>query len=282
MSFAPLAPVETLHLFPGERDALLALLKDLSPEEWDAPTICPGWSVKDIAGHLLGDDLGMLSWGRDSYDSPDFASGLDISTLSGLIVAIDRQNAVWVEAMRRLSPRVVTELLAWTGPPTEAYFASLDPDAIGGPIDWAGPEPAPLWLHIAREYTERWVHQQHIRDAVGRPGLTERRWLGPVLEAFVRGLARVVASEVRPDGTTLRLVITGDAGGDWVAQRQHGAWVLGTDPDVAADATVTLDEQIAWSLFTKGLLVDEARNAARIEGDAALAERVFATVSILA
>ncbi len=282
MSFAPLPPVETLHLLQGEREALLSLLNDLSPDEWESSTICSGWSVKDIAGHLLGDDLGMLSRGRDAYDNPDFAVGLDISRLSDLIVAIDRQNALWVEAMRRLSPRVVTELLEWTGPPTEAYFASLDPTAFDGPVDWAGPGPAPLWLHVAREYTERWVHQQHIRDAVGRPGLTERRWLAPVLEAFVRGLARVLASESRPDGTTLRLVITGDAGGDWVAQRQQGAWVLGTDPDIGADATVTLDEQIAWRLFTKGLPVAEAKEAARIEGDAALAERVFATVSILA
>src|SRR4051812_978689 len=281
MAFTPLPPVETLHLFPGEREALLSLLRELSAEDWEAPTICPGWSVKAIAGHLIGDDLGMLSRGRDRYDNPGFAIGLDISILSDLIVAIDRQNALWVEAMRRLSPRVVTEFLEWTGPPTEAYFASLDPSAIGGPVDWAGPEPAPLWLHVAREYTERWVHQQHIRDAVGRPGLNERRWLGPVLEAFVRGLGRVLASETRPEGTTLRLVITGEAGGDWVAQRQQGAWVLGTDPDVAADATVRLDEQVAWRLFTKGLPMDEVRNAARIEGDAELADRVFATVSIL-
>lgn len=282
MGFAPLPPVETVHLLAGERAALLSLLNELSPAEWEAQTICPGWTVKDIAGHLLGDDLGMLSWGRDNYDSPDFAVGLDISTLPGLIVAIDRQNALWVEAMRRLSPRVVKELLAWTGPPTEAHFASLEPSELGGPIDWAGPEPAPLWLHVAREYTERWVHQQHIRDAVGRPGLTERRWLRPVLEAFVRGLGRVLASESRPDGATLRLVIIGEAGGDWVAQRQQGAWVLGTDADFAADATVTLDDQVAWRLFTKGLPMAEARDSARIDGDAALAERVFATVSILA
>ena len=45
---------------------------------------------------------------------------------------------------------------------------------------------------------------------------------------------------------------------------------------------LTLDEQVAWRLFTKGMAVDEARDAARIEGDATLAERVFATVSILA
>src|SRR3954468_19656454 len=162
MTFAPLPPVETLHLLQGEREALLSLLNELSPDEWESPTICPGWSVKDIAGHLLGDDLGMLSRGRDAYDNPDFAVGLDISRLSDLIVAIDRQNALWVEAMRRLSPRAVTELLAWTGPPPAAYFASLEPGSLGGPVDWAGPEPAPLWLHVAREYTERWVHQQHI------------------------------------------------------------------------------------------------------------------------
>jgi uncharacterized protein (TIGR03083 family) len=282
MSFTPLPPVETLHLLSGERGALLSLLNELSPEEWDAPTICPGWSVKDIAGHLIGDDLGILSRGRDAYDNPDFATGLDIAKLPDLILAIDRQNALWVGAMRRLSPRVVMELLAWTGPPTEEYFASLDPEEIGGPVDWAGPEPAPLWLHVAREYTERWVHQQHIRDAVGRPGLNERRWSRPVLEAFVRGLSRVLASETRPDGTALRLVISGDAGGDWVALRRQGAWMLGTDAEMAADATVTLDDQVAWRLFTRGLTADEARAAAHIEGDTALAACVFATVSILA
>ena len=69
---------------------------ELSPEEWAAPTICPGWSVKDVAGHLLGDDLGRLSGGRDDYDNPDFGAGLDIATLPGLIAAIDRQNALWV------------------------------------------------------------------------------------------------------------------------------------------------------------------------------------------
>ena len=36
-------------------------------------------------------------------------------------------------------------------------------------VNWAGPEPAPIWLDPAREYTERWVHQQHIRDAVRNP-----------------------------------------------------------------------------------------------------------------
>ena len=278
----PLPPIDTLPLYPGERSALLELLGGLSASEWEAPTVCPGWSVKDIALHLLGDDIGRLSWGRDGYVNPAFVAGLDIATLPGLVAAIDRQNAVWVTGARRMSPRLLIELLHLTGELTEAYFTGLDMTALGMPVDWVGPDPVPVWLDVAREYTERWVHQQHIRDAVGRPGLKERRWFAPVLDAFVRGMPRVLRDPPSPDGATLRLTITGEAGGEWVALRQHGEWMLGTAPGIGADATVELDEDVAWRLFTKGIPKEEARRVARIDGDEALAERALDTVSILA
>jgi uncharacterized protein (TIGR03083 family) len=261
---------------------LLGLLSDLSAPDWEAPTVCPGWSVKDVAAHLLGDDIGRLSWGRDDYVNPAFAAGFDIATLPGLVAAIDRQNAVWVAGARRISPELLIELLEMTGELTEAYFTSLDMTALGMAVDWAGPEPAPVWLDVAREYTERWMHQQHIRDAVGKPGLKERRWFAPVLDAFVRALPRVLRDAPSPDGATLRLIISGDAGGEWIALRHYGHWVLGTAPGMSVDATVELDEESAWRLFTKGIAKEEARRAARIEGDEALAERALDTVSILA
>jgi hypothetical protein len=238
--------------------------------------------VKDVALHLLGDDMGRLSWGRDGSVSPAFAAGLDISTLPGLIAAIDRQNAVWVDGARRLSPRLLIELLTMSGELTEAYFRTLDLSALGMPVDWAGPEPAPVWLDLAREYTERWVHQQHIRDAVHRPGLKERRWLGPVLAAFMYGLPRALSAVAAAEGTAVRCTIGGDAGGEWLALRRDGAWVLGSAPDLAADATVTLDPDVAWRLFTKGIDREEATRGSHIVGDPGLAERVFDTVSILA
>src|SRR5215213_6083530 len=137
----PLPAIETLPLFSGERSALLELLADLSASEWEAPTVCPGWSVKDVAVHLLGDDIGRLSWGRDGYVNPAFAAGLDIATLPGLVAAVDRQNAVWVTGARRLSPRLLIEFLKMTGELTETYFSGLDMTALGMPVDWAGPEP---------------------------------------------------------------------------------------------------------------------------------------------
>ena len=277
----PLRRIDTLHLFPGERAALLDLLRGLSPAEWDLPTACPGWSVKDVAAHLLGDDIGRLSWGRDGYVNPAFAADLDISTLPGLVAAIDRQNAVWVAGARRMSPRVIVDLLALTGEWTQTYFASLDLDAPGMPVDWVGPEPAPVWLDVAREYTERWHHQQHIRDAVGKPGLKEREWFSPVLDTFVRGMARPLATVDAPVGTALRLTITGDAGGEWLALRDEAGWELGHAPTLAVAASVTLDQETAWRLFTKGITRDVARQRATIAGDPFLAERVLDTVSIL-
>jgi uncharacterized protein (TIGR03083 family) len=279
--FAPLPPIETLSLFPGERAALLEILADLSSDEWELATACPGWSVKDVAAHLLGDDIGRLSWGRDGYVNPAFAAGLDVATLPGLVAAIDRQNAVWNAGTRRMSPRLIVDLLALTGEWTQAYFASLDLDAPGMPVDWAGPDPAPVWLDVAREYTERWHHQQHIRDAVRQPGLKKRIWFAPVLDTFVRGVARPLATVEAPAGTALRLTITGDAGGEWVALREETGWRLGHAPTLETDASVALDQETAWRLFTKGIEKGEARQRAIVAGDTRLAERVLDTVSIL-
>jgi len=268
-------PVETIHLYPEERSALLGVLADLNDAEWERPTVCPGWSVRDIALHLLADDLGVLSRQRDEHRSlaprPDESLG----------VFLARINDEWIQATRRLSGRVIMDLLGWSGDETYGHFSGVDPLALGGAVSWAGPGPAPRWLDIAREYTERWVHQQHIRDAVGRPGLKERHWFGPVLETFVLGLPRALGDAV-PDGATLRLRISGDAGGEWRARRQDGAWSLGALVEGAPDATVQLDQEIAWRLFTKGITKEAARRTARIEGNLALADRAFDTVSILA
>ena len=33
------------------------------------PTPCPGWSVHDLAAHILGDEVGQLSMGRDGFQA---------------------------------------------------------------------------------------------------------------------------------------------------------------------------------------------------------------------
>ena len=48
---------ETRALLDAERADLLALLRDLSAEEWNAPSLCEGWRVREVAGHLLHDTI---------------------------------------------------------------------------------------------------------------------------------------------------------------------------------------------------------------------------------
>jgi uncharacterized protein (TIGR03083 family) len=45
---------EAMKLAEAEYARLLALADDLSPQEWQRPTDCTGWSVRDILGHMLG------------------------------------------------------------------------------------------------------------------------------------------------------------------------------------------------------------------------------------
>jgi hypothetical protein len=60
-------PVLVLDLFPAERGALLALLEWLPPDDWFRPTTAGDWRVKDIAAHLVADDLGRVSSRRDEH-----------------------------------------------------------------------------------------------------------------------------------------------------------------------------------------------------------------------
>ncbi len=271
-------PVLAADLFPPLLDALLALLDSLSADDWARPTACAGWSVKDVACHLLADDMGILSRRRDGY----LGGSARLDRWDDLLAFINRQNELWVEATRRLSPRLTRDLLAFTGPQVAQLFAALDPFALGGAVSWAGPEPAPVWLDVAREYTERWLHQQHLRDAVDRPGLTEPRFLAPVLAAFVRALPYTYRNVTAPDDAVIALHITGDAGGRWASRRQAGDWRLYIDPAVPATAEVRLAPDTAWRLFTRGIDPLEARRRAAIDGDATLAEAVFTMVSIIA
>ena len=282
----PVEPILVADLFPELDRELLALLRGLTPAQWAVPTACAGWSVKDVALHLLGGDLSNLSRRRDDVPNALAAyapPGANFGDGPTLVAALNRWNEGWVAATRRLSGRVICDLLAATLPQTHDYYRSLDPFALGGAVGWAGPEPAPVWLDIAREYTEHWAHQAQLRDALGLPPLQSRRLYGPVLAAYMHALPHTLREVAASDGTCLRVVIDGEAGGEWLALRESGRWRLRTGPFPGTPhATATLDQDAAWRLFTHGLDDAQAARAVRVAGDATLASAVRRIVAILA
>jgi uncharacterized protein (TIGR03083 family) len=276
----PVAPVFLVDLLPGLHDRLMALLRGLNAEDWQRPTACPLWSVKDIAAHLLDGSLRRLSFGRDGLNAAPVPAP---ASYSGLVAYLNRLNAEWTAATRRLSPRVLIELLDGTAPEVHQFFRSLDPYAPAQfSVAWAGEDSSPNWFDIGREYTERWLHQQQIREAVGAPGLTAREWLYPTLDIFVRVLPFSYRNVTARAGSRIRFEISGDSGGLWTLAHTREGWdlLMGSDGDVAA--TVSLDQETAWKLFSKGLSREAARQRIRIDGEIRLGEPVFASLAVMA
>ena len=271
-------PVQTAHLFPGLLQELIDVLETLAPEEWARPTPCPGWSVHDLAAHILGDEVGQLSMGRDGYHPSLIAA----SDWAGLVRELNDLNEQWVTVMRRVSPRLMIDLLKSTGEQVNRHLQSLDPHSVGPVVSWASPDPAPMWLHIAREYTERWHHQQQIREALGRPLLTAPHWFAPVLATFVHGLPRAYSGVDAAIGASVRVTIAGASGGAWLVARADSNWMLCEDEPRKTLAHLTIDEIDAWKLFTKSITRDVVESKVAVEGDAQLALKALDTVSIIA
>src|SRR5438046_934950 len=112
-------PVLVVDLFPDIQRGLIDLLRSLDPDDWQRPITNSTWTVKEVALHLLGGDLGNLSRRRDGQESrPD----KPIESKADLVAFINELNDVWVRAARRLSPRLIVDLLAFTAPQLYDYF----------------------------------------------------------------------------------------------------------------------------------------------------------------
>jgi uncharacterized protein (TIGR03083 family) len=263
--------VDARPLFPRLRAELGALLAGLADDDWARPTACPGWSVHGVAAHLFGVELGNVSIRRDGWGlGPGQGEDLD-----GWLNAFNQQ---WVEASRRISPRLLVELINVAALRFEEQVATLDLDAMGGPVQWAtGADRAPVWLDVAREYMERYVHQQQIRSATGRPPLGAA-FTAPVLITAAHALPRALDPVTRPAGTVVTFTAEGAGGGSWQVVRAVSGWELDTSPpgrSAACHARTTVDG--ALKLYAR----DPSAPALMWQGDPELAEALSGVKAVL-
>ena len=266
--------VDARQLFEQDRATLLRLVQGLDPADWEQPTAAAPWLVRDVVAHLLGDDLSRLARTRDGHSPVGPQPGEPLTAF------IHRFNDDWVQAARRVSPRLLLDLLAVTSPQVLALWRDIDLDAITEPVTWAGPEPAPVWLDCARDFTEYWVHQQQIRDATGRPNDSDPAVVHLVLDTFLRAMPQTLAGHDRPEGTTLIMAVTGAGGGQWCWQRQDGRWLPVEDIDGSTRLTFQEAEAL-WRLCTRLIEPDAARRRVTVVGDRALADAALEVISII-
>ena len=273
-------PIPTVHLFPRLDEKLIELLRSLSPEDWSKHTVAKLWTVKDVATHLLDGNIRMLSIARDNFfgDNPG-----KIESYQDLVDFLNRLNADWVKATKRMSPSVLIELLEITGKEYSAFVAKLDPfKPAMFSVAWAGEEKSLNWFHIAREYTEKWHHQQQIREAVNQPGIMEREFYYPLIDTFMQALPHTYRNVNANPGQAVQVTITSDAGGDWFLVYENTGWRLSKEKPVQIDSTIVIDPDTAWKLFTKALTGSEAKQKMKFSGDESLGKPILSMLSVMA
>lgn len=274
-------PILIAHLFPVLDSKLLVLLKGLPEVDWEKPTVAPLWRVKDIVAHLLDGNLRTLSMLRDGYFGEKAES---INSYQELVTFLNKLNADWVSAFKRVSPQVLITLLETTGKEFSECIATLAPfDKAIFSVAWAGEDVSQNWFHIAREYTEKWIHQQQIRLAVGlAEELYEKTLYAPYLEVSMRALPHHYRALKAPEGTILKVHITGKAGGDWFLVMRHDVWTLSSEAHTDLACTIEIEAEVAWRIFTKGISRQDAEKKVCIWGDKLIGEHIFSMLAVMA
>ena len=184
-------------------DSIEAVLAGLPDDAWQTPTALPGWTVHDVAAHIIGTEL-MLS-GTPTPESeaprPDYVHN-DIGAL----------NEAWVEHLRTESP---ASMLAKFREVTTRRKAALSAMPIE---EWntvtftpAGPDSYGRFMRV--RVFDCWMHEHDIRDAVGRAA-SDDDLSGPdgrlALDEMATSMGFVVAKKGgAPDGSRVELNLTG-------------------------------------------------------------------------
>lgn len=267
-------------LFAPLEQALVELLYSLEDQEWNLPTVAAQWSVRDVAAHLLDTSLRNTARVRDGHRT---APESPIRNNEDLVRFINTMNADFVKLMRRFSTRQICEFTSLAATP---FVACMENEPLDSPspfgVSWAGEESSLNWFHIAREYTERWHHQQQIREATGKPGILNQEFGRPALEIFLRALPFTYHTITAALGTTIWIDITGEAACEcWLIKAERG-WELNTSAAGKPVTEIHLPDTTAWKLLTKSWREAEAGGSTVVIGDADLARPFFSIVAVVA
>lgn len=271
--------VRTGHLFRPLHATLIEVLQGLGPDDWNRPTGAGDWTVRDAAAHLLDGDLRRISADRDAHVP---APAEPIAGYNDLLRYLNDLNAQWARAARRISTRLLVDLLDYTGPMVARLMESaLFEREATFPVAWAGQHRSPMWLDIGREYTERWHHQDQIREAVGAAAVTAPDLLGPVIAVSLFALPPALERVKRPVGTTAAITATGDAGGRWYIERRADSWRIAVGGAVSPVASLTAMDLDLARLLMHRLSAAQAAEAVRVDGDSELASAMIGARAVM-
>lgn len=180
--------------------ALNATLTSRGEASFDAPTPCPGWSVRDVVSHLIGFELMSRGGAVPEYDGewPDYVHN-----------PIGELNEAYVRSLRDTDGAALLELFRTVTADSLAALRALDDDAWER-VGWSPEGDRPFHRFQETRVLDSWIHLQDIRDALLEPEDDHGPGEEIVVNRFEAALPYVLAKRVgAPDGTLVRVTLTG-------------------------------------------------------------------------
>ena len=192
-----------------EYQRLRETLGRLEERDWAAPTSCPGWDVRAMAGHCLG-MAAMMSSVRETLRQQRLANrnaardGVPmIDALTGLQVA-ENAHLTTDELLAKLADIAPRAVRGRRRVPWPMRMMTMPDDGDG-----TTPEKWRMGYLVDTILTrDPWMHRTDIAAATGIPMTLTAEHDGAIVRDVVRDWA---ARHGRP----YRLTLTGPAGGSW-------------------------------------------------------------------
>jgi uncharacterized protein (TIGR03083 family) len=160
---------ETSAEFLNELDSFGALIDSLEPAALDMPTRCEGWTVRGVAGHMVGQMTDVVEGRLDGLGTDD----------------VTQRQA---EERADRSGKELAAELAEDRARAADMLALFDDAAWNGPV--ASDYPGTLGDGILALYYDAYLHADDIRAAIGMPSVR-----GPGLQASVHHVADELAGK---------------------------------------------------------------------------------------
>lgn len=190
-----------------QRDAL-DLWRSLTASEWTRPSLCKGWTVRDVVIHCVK--------GESDLFQPNVKRAIagDASAPAGFRLGVTNEEQI--EQHRAVSPATLIEEAGRAIEASNAMLAAITDRQWELP-SWNPITPGTVGFYVKGRIWEWWTHGQDIRIPLHRPGGREDVRTTPVIEVIRDGITGVFEPErakgvhvsygfqIGPTGFTVRI-----------------------------------------------------------------------------
>ncbi len=266
LDIPPLRHEEAGHLMAEEAQRLLVLLEALSDEDWNQPTACTLWNVRQLACHLAGESAGYASWREFYRQYLNFPAkrryrraGMPLLDALNQQMVDDRAAATPAEIIAEIRNAAPKAIKTRQRLPAALRVVRLPMPALGTVrIDYLTDMIYPR---------DTWMHRVDIMRAAGRDIVLDAGHDARIVALVVRDLVMHLTPLL--EGQSIILELDSAAG---------GRWHIGENSSPAATIQIAL---IDFMLLASGRMGwEEAQKRAALHGDVQLGAQVLQQTSV--